>query len=217
MAIRAVNFDKQKVKSTDDAIANSLALATSSCVYAGCEISQSGANSVSISAGVFFICGRLVYVTSSETIGIPGVSAGAYARVVFEADMNQTNTETDFTQGRFRVLTDTTNYPNIASGDVNLGATLHQMPFAKLRVDAAGVIAGSLVDERAMFYSVATLKSAVDGKAATTHTHTALSSLNITGNVGVNVPQVVNVVIYSGSTPALTGLANGTLFVKYVP
>lgn len=219
MSIRAVTFDKQKVKSQDDGICNMLAMVSPSCIISGCAVSQDGASAASIAAGVFFACGRLMYVTSPESIGIPSVPAGQtqYMRVVFEVNLNQTNTETEFMQGSFKVLTDATDYPALTQEDINNGGTLFQMPFIKLRADSTGIISGSFADERTLVYSVASLKQDVDGKAAAVHTHTTLAALEITGNVGTEDVQVVNVVIYSGTTPSATGKPNGTLFVKYVP
>jgi hypothetical protein len=219
LAIRAVTFDKQKVKSQDDGLCHTLAMVNKSCIVSGCAVAQAGASAVSIATGVFFACGRLVYVTAPESIGIPSVPAGQtqYMRVVFEVNLNQTNTETEFMQGSFRVLTDSSAYPALTQDDVNAGGTLHQMPFIKLRADSTGIVAGSFADERTLAYSVANLKQDIDGKAAAGHTHTVLAALEITGNVATDDLQVVNVYIYSGSTPSTAGKPNGTLFVKYVP
>ena len=102
MSIRAVTFDKQKVKSQDDGLCHTLAMVNKSCVISGCYVAQDGASAVSIGVGVFFACGRLVYVTSTESIGIPSVPAGQtlYMRVVFEVNLNQTNTDIEFMQDR---------------------------------------------------------------------------------------------------------------------
>ena len=219
MAIRAVTFDKQKVKSQDDGLCHTLAMVNKSCVISGCAVAQDGASAVSIATGVFFACGRLVYVTSPESIGIPSVPAGQtqYMRVVFEVNLNQTNTETEFMQGSFKVLTDSAAYPVLTQDDINAGGILHQMPFIKLRADSTGIIAGSFADERTLAYSVANLKQDIDGKAAANHSHTSLAALEIMGNVGTDDLQVVNVYIYSGSTPSTAGKPNGTLFIKFVP
>jgi hypothetical protein len=219
MSLRAVTFDKQKVKSQDDGLCHTLAMVSSSCILSGCEVTQDGASAANIATGVFVVCGRLVHITSAESIGIPSVPAGQtqYMRVVFEVNLNQTNTETEFLQGSFKVLTDASIYPVLTQEDINNGGTLFQMPFIKLRADSTGIIAGSFADERTLEYSVAALKQDVDGKAAATHVHTILAALEITGDVGTEDVQVVNVVIYSGTTPSITGKPNGTLFVKYVP
>lgn len=219
MAIRAVTFDKQKVKSQDDGLCNTLAMVNKSCIISGCVVAQDGAAAVSIATGVFFACGRLIYITSPESIGIPSVPAGQtqYMRVVFEVNLNQTNSETEFMQGSFRVLSDSSTYPVLTQDDINAGGTLHQMPFIKLRADSTGIIAGSFVDERVQIYSVASLKQDIDGKAPAGHVHTSLAALEISSNVGTDDLQVVNVYIYSGSTPLIAGKPNGTLFIKYVP
>lgn len=219
MSIRAVTFDKQKVKSQDDGLCHTLAMVNQSCIISGCGVSQDGAAAVSVATGVFFVCGRLVYITSLENIGIPSVPAGQtqYMRVVFEVNLNQTNTETEFMQGSFKVLTDTSAYPALTQDDINASGTLHQMPFIKLRADSTGIISGSFADERILVYSVASLKQDIEGKAAANHVHATLADLEITGNVATDDLQVVNVYIYSGTTPSTVGKPNGTLFVKYVP
>jgi hypothetical protein len=219
LSIRAVTFDKQKVKSQDDGICNALALVNESCVITECEVSQNGAATINIGTGVFFVCGRLVYVTSQESIGIPSVPAGQtlYVRVVFEINLNQTNTEINFLQGNFKVLSESAQYPALTQDDINNGGTLYQMPFIKLRADATGIISGSFTDERVLYYSVSSLKQDIESKAAAVHAHPTLAALEISGNVPVNDLQVVNVYLSSGNAPAATGIPNGTLFIKYVP
>lgn len=219
MSIRAVTFDKQKVKSQDDGVCNALALVNQSCIITGCSVSQNGAATVNIGTGVFFVCGRLMYITSLESIGIPSVPAGQtlYIRVVFEVNLNQTNTEANFLQGSYKVLSDSAAYPLLTQDDINTSGTLYQMPFIKLREDATGIISGSFTDERVTYYSVSSMKQDIDGKAASIHTHPALAALEITGNVDTDELQVVNVYIYTGATPSTAGKPNGTLFIKYVP
>ncbi len=178
MALRAVTFDKQKVKSQDDGLCHTLALMNKSCVIEGSSVSQDGASTVSIGTGSFFVCGRLVNITSVESLGVPSVPAGQtmYMRVIFEVNLNQANTETEFMQGSFKTLTSTTGYPALTQDDINSGGTLYQMPFIKLRADSTGIVSGSFADERTMIYSVATLKQDLDGKASTTHTHASYES-----------------------------------------
>jgi hypothetical protein len=219
VSIRAVTFDKQKIKSQDDGLCHALAVVNPSCIISGCEVSQDGASAVSISTGTFLVNGRLVYVTSLESIGIPSVPAGQtlYMRVVFEVNLNLTNMEAEFTQGSFKVLTDETAYPALMQEDINAAGTLHQMAFIKLRADATGIIAGSFTDERTLVHSAAELKQDIDGKAPASHAHASLPALTISGGVAPENLQVVNVYIYAGTTPSVEGKPDGTLFVKYVP
>ena len=219
MSIRAVTFDKQKIKSQDDGLCHALTVANPSCVISGCEVSQDDASAVSISTGSFLVCGRLVYVTSTESIGIPSVPAGQtlYMRVVFEVNLNLANTETEFAQGSFKVLSDETDYPVLTQEDINAAGTLHQMAFMKLRADATGIISGSLTDERTLAYSAAQLKQDLDEKADADHGHMSLPALEISDDVAPEDLQVVNVYIYTGTTPSTEGIPDGTLFVKYVP
>jgi len=219
MAIRAVTFDKQKVRSQDDGLCHAVALANNSCVISGCEVAQDGAAAVNIGTGAFFVCGRLVYITSPESIGIPSVPAGQtqYMRVLFEVNLNQANSEAEFLQGSFKVLSDTAGYPPLTQEDVNSGGVLHQMPFCKLRADSTGIVSGSFADERVLAYSVATLKQDMDGKAAAGHTHTVLPTLKITGSTAPEEARVVNVYLYASGTPSVEGKPDGTLFIKYIP
>jgi len=219
MSIRAVTFDKQKVKSQDDGLCHALSVVNPSCVISGCEVSQDGASAASVSTGAFLVCGRLVYITSPESIGIPSVPAGQtlFMRVVFEVNLNQTNTETEFLQGSFKVLTDEIAYPALTQEDINAAGTLHQMAFIRLRADATGIIAGSFEDERTLAYSAAELKQDIEEKADADHGHTSFPALEISGGVAPEDLQVVNVYIYAGTTPSVEGKPDGTLFVKYVP
>lgn len=219
MAIRAVTFDKQKVRSQDDGLCHAIALVNSSCVISGCEVVQDGPAAVNIGTGAFFVCGRLVYVTAPESIGIPSVPAGQtqYIRVVFESNLNQANSETEYLQGSFKVLLDTAAYPALTQEDINNGGILHQMAFLKLRADSAGIITGSFADERVLAYSMVDMKQDMDGKAAVGHTHTAFANIKVTGNAAPEEARVVNVYLYSSGTPSVEGKPNGTLFMKYLP
>lgn len=166
MAIRAVTFDKQKCKSGDDGLSMSQFLMNSSCVIVGCEAIE-GASEITISTGAFFICGRLIHITSTESVGIPSVPAGEtrYMLLVFEVDMNQVNTETEFRQGQFKILSDSSDYPLLTQEDINGTGTLYKMPFAKFRADATGMIADSFVDERTLIKPISELEAEVQGKA----------------------------------------------------
>lgn len=131
-----------------------------------CEAIES-ANEITISTGTFFVSGRLIHITSTESIGIPSVPTGEtrYMRQVFEVDMNQVNTETEFRQGQFKILSDALDYPTLTQEDINGSGTLYQMPFAKFRADATGLITNSFVDERTLIKTISTLEAEVQGKA----------------------------------------------------
>ena len=139
MAIRGITFSKQSVSSNDDAHIYKVLLGGRNGKTKGCKMTF-GTDDIYISEGYFFAANRLVEITSTETVTSPIVSAGVeYCRLVFEIDLAKINTNTEFAQGYFKILSSTTNYPELKQEDLEDGGTVYQLPFAKFQKSISGI------------------------------------------------------------------------------
>ena len=139
MAIRGVTFSKQSVSSNDDSHVFKVLLNGKKGKTKGCEMTF-GTDDIYITSGYFFIANRLVEISSMETVSTPVVSTGTtYCRLVFEIDMTKTNTNAAFNQGYFKILSSTTDYPEIIQEDLEDGGNIYQLPFAKFTKTIAGI------------------------------------------------------------------------------
>ena len=115
----------------------------------GCEVSISG-ESVNIQPGYFVTAGRWTKITGVETVPSPEIISGQiYCVVVYEIDLSQTNTPSEFNQGHFKTLTSTTAYPDITKEDLENGGTIYQFPFCQYVKNTSGI--SQFVDARAIF------------------------------------------------------------------
>lgn len=145
MAFRGITFSKQSVTSNDDAHIYKLLLDGRKGKTKGCKLTF-GTDDIYISAGYFFASNRLIEVSSMETVATPVITSGTtYCRLVFEIDLTKTNTNTEFNQGYFRVLSSAADYPTVTQEDLENGGNVYQLPFAKFTKSVSGI--GSLVSE----------------------------------------------------------------------
>lgn len=139
MAIRGITFSKQSVSSNDDAHLNRVLLGGGDGVTRGCKMTH-GTDNIFVSEGYFLIAGRLVEIPSSETISTAVISSGtSYCRLVFEIDLSKQNTNTEFLQGAFKILTSSTGYPEITQEDLEDGGNVYQISFAKFTKSVSGI------------------------------------------------------------------------------
>lgn len=110
----------------------------------GMEVTYSGSN-VTIGAGAVCIQGRFLEEDTSTTL-----SAGTsnnYCKLVIEIDLDKTNTESDFEQGYYRILTSSTGYPALTQSDiVKNNAGVYQYELARFRTTSSGIT--DFVDKR---------------------------------------------------------------------
>ena len=145
MAFRGITYSKQSVSSNDDSHIYRVLLGGKDGKTRGCKMTF-GTDDIYISDGYFFASGRLVEITSAETVSTPIVSSGtSYCKLVYEIDLSKTNTNTEFNQGSFKILTSSTGYPAITQEDLESGGNIYQLPFARFTKTVAGI--GSFVSE----------------------------------------------------------------------
>lgn len=152
MAIRGVTFSKQSVSANDDAHIHKMLVNGRSGKTKGCTMTF-GTDDIFISSGYFFAANRLIEISSIETVTTPVISTGTtYCRLVFEVDLSKVNTNAEFTQGYFKVLTSSTSaYPDITQEDVENGGNVFQLPFARFTKTIEGI--GNFVSELATIAS----------------------------------------------------------------
>lgn len=139
MAIRGITFSKQSVASNDDAHIYKVLLNGRNGKTKGCEMTF-GTDEIYISNGYFMASSRLIEVSSVETITTPIVTSGTnYCRLVFEIDLTKINTNSEFNQGAFKILSSSTDYPQITQEDLENGGNVYQLPFAKFTKTITGI------------------------------------------------------------------------------
>lgn len=110
----------------------------------GMEITYSGSN-VTIASGAVCIQGRFLNEDTSTTLDAG--TSNMYCRLVIEIDLDKTNTESDFQQGYYKILTSSTGYPALTQSDiVKNNAGVYQYELAQFRTSANGI--SDFVDKR---------------------------------------------------------------------
>lgn len=139
MATRGITFSKQLVSSNDDSHVYKVLLNGRTGRTKGCKMTF-GIDDIYISEGYFFASNRLIEISSLETVATPVISTGTtYCRLVFEIDLTKTNTNSEFNQGYFKVLSSTTGYPAITQEDLENGGNVYQLPFAQFTKTVEGI------------------------------------------------------------------------------
>lgn len=148
MAIRGITFSKQSVSSNDDSHIYGVLLNGRRGRTRGCKMTYA-ADDIYISDGYFIAANRLIQISSAETVSTPVVSSGTtYCRLVFEIDLTKTNSNSEFNQGSFKILTSASAYPAITQEDLENGGSVYQLPFAAFTKTVSGI--GSFVSELEM-------------------------------------------------------------------
>lgn len=135
-----ITFDRCNVTSANDAHYHWTFLNKTNGVTKGCAVTSTS-NTITIGKGYFIIFGRFVQITGDEIITPEAVTTGtAYRRLVYEIDLTKTNTDTEFNQGYFKVLSSAnTTYPALTQQDLDNGGTVYQMPFARFTQSVGGI------------------------------------------------------------------------------
>lgn len=103
----------------------------------GMAVSYSGSN-VSISSGAVCIQGRFLEEDSSSTLNAGTDSM--YCKLVIEIDLDKTNTENDFQQGYYKIVTSSTGYPTLTQTDIaDNNAGVYQYELARFKTSANGI------------------------------------------------------------------------------
>ena len=101
------------------------------------SISYSGSN-VTIDSGAVCIQGRFLEEDTATTIAAGNTSA--YCKLVIEIDLDKENTESDFEQGYYKIITGLNNYPELTQTNIIKNVSgVYQYELARLRTSASGI------------------------------------------------------------------------------
>lgn len=96
------------------------------------------ANTLTIQSGAICIQGRFLEEDTSTDIAA-GTDA-AYCKLVIEVDLHKQNTETNFTQGTYKIIKSTNGYPELTQTDiVKNNSGIYQYELARFRTTASGI------------------------------------------------------------------------------
>jgi len=139
--IRGITFDKQLMKSQDHAHEVNYYYQGDIGITKGCTVAKNVDENLVVSSGYFLVKGRLVAVDGSEIVTVPSVASGTlYSILVFEIDLTQANTLTEFNQGSFKIVSDSVSYPTLTQQDLDNGGTLYQFEFVRFENTVGGII-----------------------------------------------------------------------------
>lgn len=110
----------------------------------GMAVTTNGFN-LTVQSGVCCIQGRFLQEDTSTTI--TAGSTPAYARLVLEIDLDKTNTDDDFQQGYYKIITNSNSYPNLTQTDiVNNVSGVYQFSLGRFQITSGGIT--GYADER---------------------------------------------------------------------
>ena len=137
--INGITFQEQLITSSNMAHFMWTFLNKTNGVTKGCEVSAEDTD-VYVQSGYFIVFGRMVQIIGTETIAAPEVESGTlYCKMVFEIDLTKENTEEQFNQGYYKILSSPDGYPSVTQQDLDAGGTLYQLPFCQFTVSVAGI------------------------------------------------------------------------------
>lgn len=136
MAIQGITFDNQLVSARNDGALYSGILEDG--IINGCVLNYTG-NTLTIGAGYVIIAGRLLRLTSNETVTTQ--ASGAVARITLELDMTGEATEDNFTQARIfaQYAANVSSLPDLVQDDINASGIIYQMEICILELNQGNI------------------------------------------------------------------------------
>lgn len=174
----------------------------------GMEVSYSGSN-VTIDTGAILIQGR--YLEEDAGTTIDAGTANNYCKLVITINLDLVNTESNFNQGKYEILTDSSDYPTLTQQDiVNTNSGIYQYELAQFRTSAGGIT--DFVDKRT-FLDIDALYTALQNQYATSIGD--LSELDTTDQT--SLVNAINEVygIASAAEVVERGYTNGGSYLKF--
>lgn len=103
----------------------------------GMAVGYSGSD-VTIASGAVCIQGRILEEDSFTTLDAGSVPL--YCKLVIEVDLDKTNTENDFQQGTYKIVTGESGYPSLTQSDIaNTASGKYQYELARFRTSSNGI------------------------------------------------------------------------------
>ena len=103
----------------------------------GMAVTYSG-STVTIDSGAVCIQGRFLEEDISTSVATGTNSA--YCKLVIEIDLDKENTESDFEQGAYKIITSTSAYPNLTQTNIVKNVSgIYQYELARFRTTSSGI------------------------------------------------------------------------------
>lgn len=103
----------------------------------GMAVTYSG-STVTVDSGAVCIQGRFLEEDTYTTLSV-GTNT-AYCKLVIEIDLDKENTESEFTQASYKIVTSTSGYPNLTQSNIVKNvAGIYQYELARFRTGASGI------------------------------------------------------------------------------
>lgn len=132
--IRGITFSEQTFYSADFAHYMNFFLQGGVGITKGCLISNDGTK-VTIGTGYFVAHGRLMNVEAAEVVDATRGFETGYNRIVYEIDLSQENTITDFRQGAIRVL----QTEELIQEDLDADGSVYQFPLCHFQWSGSAI------------------------------------------------------------------------------
>lgn len=137
--IKGFRFTNQLANAEVDARIHQEFLNKNDGIFYGMELSYAN-SSITVSEGLCEIAGRPVAVIDNETVDIG--TENLYCLLILEIDLSKDSTKDTFNQASFKLLTSSTNYPNVTQQDINMyngSNNLYQLEFARFKSGTSGI------------------------------------------------------------------------------
>lgn len=103
----------------------------------GMKVTYSGTN-LTINSGAVCIQGRFLEEDTSTTIS--SGTDNSYCKLVIEIDLDKENTESDFTQGTYKIVRSSSGYPNLTQSNIVKNVSgVYQYELARFRTNSSGI------------------------------------------------------------------------------
>lgn len=103
----------------------------------GMQITYSGTN-VTVNSGAVCIQGRFLEEDTYTTI-LAGTD-NSYCKLVIEIDLNKENTESNFTQGSYKIVKSASGYPNLTQSNIVKNVSgVYQYELARFKTSPSGI------------------------------------------------------------------------------
>lgn len=136
MSVHGHTYEKQLFKSKAFRHFVNIFTNNQTGITQGCEVEKTE-TTIKIKAGSFLIQGGFLEEEGGTELDIP-TNAG-YHILVYEIDLTQVNTKTEFNQGSYKFVSNLGSYPDLIQEDLDAEGNIYQFEFCRFRVTEEGV------------------------------------------------------------------------------
>ena len=139
--IKGVTFDYQTQTAASMGVILRAAFGNKDGILHGCELSIPNVSGVKIEAGDILICGRHLQITDEFMLPTNGffTQGDKYCRIVLQLDMNETASNTEFSQADvIFAYSQTTVFSDLIQEDINHDGRIYQAEVCVVSLDSGG-------------------------------------------------------------------------------